>query len=372
MFQLVFAHLLNDSSGSPRVLISIIAALTKKAEEAKLFIGSEGNGCLSHCGLPITRYWYKRTSYRVTTLLTYLLSQLVLFLKLLSDRSISPQAIIYVNTLLPFGAALYGVMTRRAVIYHLHEVSVSPAPLKWFLTFVARHTAQRLIYVSDFHRTCLPIPAVPFQVIHNALENSFIIRAQSSQYHYRWNRNFNILMLASLRDYKGIPEFLALADRLADRSNIRFHLVANDDEIAINRYFSATSIPLNITVHPRTDNPAAFYAQASLVLNLSRPDQWIETFGLTILEAMAFGIPVIAPPIGGPVELVEDGVDGFLIDCRDGSALYQKVLQLADDESLCLRLSAAARNKAAQFSPEVFAQALRDAIELGISNKLES
>lgn len=368
---IVFVHLLNDRSGSPRVLCSVIAALKQTGERLCLIVGSDGIGCLDEADIETTKYWYKRTPYRLLTLFTYLFSQLCLMIRLFRMQNINRDASVYVNTLLPFGAALYGVITRRAVIYHLHEVSVSPAPLKWFLTFVARHTAQRLIYVSDFHRTCLPIPAVPFQVIYNALENSFIIKAQSSQYRYRWNRNFNILMLASLRDYKGIPEFLDLAHRLADRSDIRFHLVANDDEIAIHRYFSATSIPLNITVHPRTDNPAAFYAQASLVLNLSRPDQWIETFGLTLLEAMAFGIPVIAPPIGGPVELVEDGVDGFLIDCRDGGALYQQVLQLADDESLCLRLSAAARNKAAQFSPEVFAQALRDVIELGTSNKLE-
>lgn len=369
---IVFVHLLNDRSGSPQVLCSVIAALKQTGDRLCLFVGSDGNGCLDEVGVEMTRYWYKRTPHRLLTLFAYLFSQFCLIIRLFRMQNIDRNACVYVNTLLPFGAALYGVMTRRTVIYHLHEVSVSPAPLKWFLTFVARHTAQRLIYVSGFHRTCLPIPAVPFQVIHNALENSFIIKAQSSQYRYRWNRNFNILMLASLRDYKGIQEFLALAHRLANRSDIHFHLVANDDKISIHRYFAVTSIPLNITVHPRTDNPAAFYAQASLVLNLSRPDQWIETFGLTLLEAMAFGIPVIAPPIGGPVELVEDGVDGFLIDCRDGSALYQQVLQLADDESLCLRLSAAARNKAARFSPEVFAKALRDVIECGVSNKPES
>ena len=53
------------------------------------------------------------------------------------------------------------------------------------------------------------------------------------------------------------------------------------------------------------------YKNAGLVLNLSRVNQCIETFGLTIIEAMAYGIPVIVPPVGGPSEIVEDDVEGI-------------------------------------------------------------
>ena len=169
-------------------------------------------------------------------------------------------------------------------------------------------------------------------------------------------------MLASLRDYKGVPEFLALAERLASRADIRFDLVVNDDEAAIRRYFASTILPSNLTVHPRTDDPAAHYARASLVLNLSRPDQCVETFGLTLLEAMAFGVPVIAPPVGGPVELVDDGREGFLIDSRNSDALAERVLHLADDEVMCMQLSTAARKRAASFSPAAFADGLRAVI----------
>lgn len=366
---IVFVHLLNDRSGSPRVLCSVIAALKQTDGHQCLFVGSDGNGCLEEAGIETTKYWYKRTPYRLLTLCTYLVSQICLMLRLFLKRDIDRDACIYVNTLLPFSAALYGKLTGRKVIYHLHEVSVNPAPLKWLLIFIARHTARCLIYVSDFHRNCLPIPEVSSKTIHNALDAAFINVAQRNQYQFRRDGNFNILMLASLRDYKGIPEFLGLANRFANHADIRFHLVANDSETIIQRYFSTISVPHNVTVHSRTDDPTVYYTQASLVLNLSRPDQCVETFGLTLLEAMVFGIPVIAPPVGGPIELVDEGVNGFLIDSRNGDALYQQVLKLAGDECLCLRLSAAARNKASQFSPEAFAQALRDVIELETSNK---
>jgi glycosyltransferase involved in cell wall biosynthesis len=303
------------------------------------------------------------------TLFTYLFSQVCLIVRLFRTRDIDRDALIYVNTLLPFGAALYGRMTGRPVVYHLHEVSVSPAPLRWFLTTIARHTARRLIYVSDFHRGRLPIPAVPARTVHNVLDEAFLNRAGASWYQHRRDGCFNVLMLASLRDYKGVPEFLALADQLAVRPDIQFDLVLNDDEAAKRRYFGAIAVPSNVTIHPRTNDPATHYAQASLVLNLSRPDQCVETFGLTLLEAMAFGVPVIAPPVGGPVELVNEGCEGFLINSRNGDALAEKVLQLADDEPLCLQVSAAARSRAALFSPAAFAQALREVLALQIPEK---
>lgn len=360
---IVFVHLLNDSSGSPKVLMSTIATLTKGGEQAKLFIGSDGNGCLTHCGLPINRYWYKRTGYRVATLFTYFFSQLMLFFKLIFDRSVSPQAIIYVNTLLPFGAALYGKLTGRKVIYHVHEISVTPAPLKYLLTGVARLTSALNIYVSDAHMQAMPIAGVPATRVHNALDIAFANRAASSVYAPRRGGYFNILMVASLRDYKGIPEYLALASGLVDEPEIRFDLVLNDDLAAVDRYFAGKTLPANFRTHPRTSDTVAFYSQACLVLNLSRVDQWTETFGMTILEAMAFGIPVIVPPVGGPVELVREGAEGFCVDSRDHALLLSRVVQLFHDEPLCVAMSQAGRARAAEFSIARFGEGITKAID---------
>lgn len=360
---IVFAHLLNDRSGSPRVLKNVIDATLTAGKPSLLYIGTDGDGVLSGCGLQTKRYRYWRTGNKLGTLFTYFFSQLVLFFKLLLDSDIDRNAEIYVNTLLPFGAAFYGKFTGRRVIYHIHEISITPAPLKWFLTGICKLTSELNIYVSDAHIRILPISGVPTRRIYNALDESFLTKA-GRIYQHKKSGVFSVLMIASLRDYKGVPEFIKLASDLITRSEITFDLLVNDDEAAIRNYFSEIEMPANLKVHARVSDTTIFYSRASLVLNLSRPDRWVETFGLTILEAMAFGIPVIVPPVGGPVELVADGVQGFLIDSRDAEKLAAKVSALAEDEALCMRLSAAAREKAAQFSFESFAQGICDVLHI--------
>lgn len=359
---IVFAHLLNDCSGSPRILASAIAALSETDRGNRLFLGSEGAGCLTAPGVPVSLYWYRRTPYRTLTLGSYLLSQVCLMYRLFRSSDIAPNALIYVNTLLPFGAAVYGWLTGRRVIYHIHEVGLSPALLQRFLVSVVRSTAAGVIYVSEFQSRQLPISVAAKAIVYNCVDQAMAERAACSIYSHRHTGDFNVLMLASLRDYKGVPEYLALADRLKTRGDLCFILVANDDEAALDRYFDGVALPSNLRVFSRTGDPCQHYENASVVVNLSRPDLCVESFGLTVLEAMTFGIPVIAPPLGGPAEFVRDCREGFLVDSRHGDALAQRVLRLADDEGLCLRMSKAARVKAGQYSADGFAESLRQAV----------
>jgi glycosyltransferase involved in cell wall biosynthesis len=360
---IVFAHLLNDSSGSPRVLQSAITVLADADRKQVLYIGSDGTGTLSGCGIPIRKYWYRRTFWRVLTLVTYLVSQMLLLARLLLDRDIDRKAVVYVNTLLPFGAALYGWLTRRKVLYHVHEISVTPAPLRWVLVGIARLTSSYNLYVSNAHQSALPILGVSFQRIYNALDPKFVEQANSWEYEPRRNGVFRILMIASLRDYKGVPELLKLVARLSDLDDLVFELLVNDGEEDIRRYFTRRGLPANLTVHPRVTDTTLFYQRASLLLNLSRVDQWMETFGMTVLEAMAYGIPVIVPPVGGPTELVQENVQGYLVDSRDGELLASTVLRLSGNPELCRALSKNCRLQSENFSQEQFATALRKVLK---------
>jgi phosphatidylinositol alpha 1,6-mannosyltransferase len=68
-----------------------------------------------------------------------------------------------------------------------------------------------------------------------------------------------------------------------------------------------------------------------------------ETFGQTIQEAAASGLPVVAPAAGGPLDLVDEEVTGLLIAPGDGDALAAAVGRLSVDQPLRAAMSEAAR-----------------------------
>ncbi len=60
------------------------------------------------------------------------------------------------------------------------------------------------------------------------------------------------------------------------------------------------------------------------------PTPW-EAFGLVLLEAMCFSIPVIAAGSAGPAEIIQDQKSGILVTPRDTDALARVILELSDD-----------------------------------------
>ena len=76
-----------------------------------------------------------------------------------------------------------------------------------------------------------------------------------------------------------------------------------------------------------------------------------ETFSLVTFEAAASGLPILATPVNGVRELIQDGENGFLITA-DPRAIAGRLATLAADPALRIRLGGAARRSALEFSWE--------------------
>ncbi|HUT53368.1 MAG TPA: glycosyltransferase family 4 protein [bacterium] len=141
------------------------------------------------------------------------------------------------------------------------------------------------------------------------------------------------------------------------RTHPRARLVVIGREYAHTRAWARLiSRGLPVTFLPHQDAPALeqWFKRARLLVLPS----WREAFGLTLIEAMARGVPVVGSRVGGIPEAVEDGVSGLLFERGNANELAEKMAALVGDHELRRRLIAGGLRRAAEFSIEKMAQIL--------------
>lgn len=95
------------------------------------------------------------------------------------------------------------------------------------------------------------------------------------------------------------------------------------------------------TGYLRGEELAIAYASSDFFVFPSTTD----TFGNVVLEAHASGLPVIVSDVGGPRDLIDDGVDGYITRALDVEQVADRIRRLSEDPALRQRMSVAARKK---------------------------
>jgi glycosyltransferase involved in cell wall biosynthesis len=92
-----------------------------------------------------------------------------------------------------------------------------------------------------------------------------------------------------------------------------------------------------------------------------------EPFSLTLIHALACGIPTAASRAGGNVEIVQDGESGVLFEKGDPADLARAVLRLARDPALRVAVSAGGRAAAARFTFEAMVDGMEAFLQEGMA-----
>lgn len=351
--RIVCFHLFNDYSGSPKVLSEVLDGLLSKDGVDIELISTRG-GILDSIESPKLKrrtYSYCFSDNPIVTMLRYLKVQVITFfmaLRYVVDRDVT----FYINTILPSGPAIAGWLTGKKVVYHYHENAFAKGTFYRSLAWLMQRISHKIICVSDYQASFLKRKS-GVKVIPNALTPNFVNSLKPTP-ELAFERK-NVLMLSSLKTYKGTKEFINVATRLPQ---FNFTLVINDSTEAINTWLQAENIavPDNATIHPRTSDVASFYNKASMVMNLSNPRLVVETFGLTALEAMSCALPIIVPQVGGIADMVTDGMNGYKIDSQDTHALLSAIERILTDRTLYLKLAENAFKVAQTFSRDAMIQ----------------
>lgn len=322
---LFYIHLFNDFSGSPRVFRDAIDSEITKPKDTYILTSKHAGFLDGVSGERVTCF-YARSNNRYMQLFYFLLSQLFLFVQLsyflIKSKVNGRKSTVVINTMLPFGAGVAAKFLSKNVIYYVHETYIKPELLKRFLRFFIEHCATHVIFVSKYlqHKEGFKKPIS--SVIYNGLRTDFPkVDEVNSKAKFLSKQ---IFFAGSLKAYKGVDQLVQIALCLP-----KFEVIAavNCEVAELNEYKKNNVIPQNMTFHIRPENIQFYFEQSFIVLNLSLPDDCVETFGLSLLEGMAFGTPVISPPVGGPVEFVNND-NGSLVDSREIEKIVEFISHL--------------------------------------------
>ena len=156
------------------------------------------------------------------------------------------------------------------------------------------------------------------------------------------------LQLGRMDEYKGVDTIIRSLSRLKSLKKAFRLIVVGGDSVDDDIHSNTEIIRLHqIAVELGVDHVVNFVGKKSreiLKYYYSAADifittPWFETFGITPLESMACGTPVIGSNVGGIKYTVIDGSTGLLTPARDPESLAEKIIYLLSNESLLKDMS---------------------------------
>ena len=245
---------------------------------------------------------------------------------------------------------------KQLQVYHTHMTGAHTfgALLRWVSGIPCVATAhafrrhwhwllhRRIIAVSQATRTFLItrnfVPPSRIEVIPNFVDHRrFAGVGHDSRAHLRQALGIDetcplIGFVGTVLPEKGWPDFVSVLAKVSAAEPAARLLVVGSVTPAYRGALEAQARELGVAqkivwAGERADIPKVLSA-VDIFVSLSRQ----ETFGLSILEAMAAGIPVVATAVGGVPEVVRDGETGLLVPPEDRDAMAGAIVALLGDD----------------------------------------
>ncbi len=164
------------------------------------------------------------------------------------------------------------------------------------------------------------------------------------------SENFEVLCVSRLTRRKGIEYLISAFAKISDQfPKIKLKIIGEGDakeELEAQTQQLNLNNKIEFSGRIAHENLPEIYAEASVFVLPSLN----EGMSNTMLEALATGLPIIATDTGGTKELVDEGINGFIIKMKDADDIAEKIIKLISDKNLLESMSQASRQKAESLS----------------------
>lgn len=187
--------------------------------------------------------------------------------------------------------------------------------------------ADLLISLSSFWKNALESKCSNknTSVIYNPVEIKLINEIK------RDNQCINLLFMGRIEQRKGFFDLIEAA-KLISNPDIKIKVYGDGEINKAKKLVKDNNLSQIVEIFGwiSGDKVSEVYNNADIVVLPS----YNEGLPMTLLEAAAYGLPIISTPVGGIPDIVTDGVNGFLIQPGDYKALAEKIKILANDKEL--------------------------------------
>jgi N-acetyl-alpha-D-glucosaminyl L-malate synthase BshA len=179
--------------------------------------------------------------------------------------------------------------------------------------------------------------ACDVKVIHNFIDPELYNRQRYPNAKKQFGRVQPILMhISNFRKVKRVRDIIGIFAKVCEELPSRLVMIGDGPErVAAEDESRKLGVEASVSFLGKIDDIAPLLAAADVFLLPSDT----ESFGLSALEALASGVPVVATRVGGLPEVVRDGETGFLCDVGDVDTMARLTLELLRERERWDRMS---------------------------------
>ena len=268
--------------------------------------------------------------------------------------------IVDTNTAVVFPGAIAAKRLKKKSVWHIREI-ISSALENKMISFMMDRYADLIIANSKATGDALLVNQDKVRVVYNAVDEKKtsgnvpheLITVGMAGRINRW-KGQKLLVDAAAIVHKECPDVIF---------EIAGETYQGEDQIKadLESYITKKKLENTVRLLGQINDMESFYLSLDVFI---LPSIQPEPFGLVVIEAMEYKLPVVATNHGGPTEIITDGQDGYLVDYRNAQEMAKRIIELVKNEELRKRMGEfGLKKKRAQFSVSAMVQGIEAVFE---------
>lgn len=349
MKNILFLHSSSELYGSDRSLLNLLKNIDRKKFNLSVILPCDGPLVeevkkLKDVNIIIQELAIlRRKNLNVKGIIIYLteLFKSIKFLRqVIKQKNID---IVYTNTSVIFPGGIAAKLLKKKSVWHIREI-ISNKLERNVVSLIVNTFSDIIIANSKSTGEAITKKQDKVRVVYNAIESK-----PETTKSIKSNDNIVIGMAGRINRWKGQKLFIDMAkDILEHTKNVNFKIAGDvykgEDHILddLKLYVKEKGVEENIEFLGQVNNMDNFYDGIDIFI---LPSIQPEPFGLVVIEAMEKELPVVATNHGGPTEIIDDEVNGYLVDYIESTEMSKRVLELINDNGLRKRIGKKAKEK---------------------------